>query len=268
MVGWQLLKDKETQAVIISTRHNTHADLVQQALKAGKHVFVEKPLALTFEELQAVYKTWQKNPHILTVGYNRRFAPQVKALQAKLPTTGSRQTLIRINAGQLPNDNWQNDANVGGGRLLGEVCHFLDLALALTPSKPTKLYATQGEGQDNYSITLTFEDGSTAQVFYTSEGDSSFSKERIEVYAGGSVGVVDNFTKATITKKGRTQTLGRTNWLAGQDKGHKAELTAFLEGCRTGVMPIEGAELFLSAALPLLTAESIQTGEPVIVEGL
>ena len=261
-----IFNDGVTDAVLITTRHNTHAQLVQDALKAKKHVFVEKPLALTLEDLAAVYKAWKKNPHTLLVGYNRRFAPQIKNLLAKLPEDGARQVLVRVNAGQLPSGNWQSDAAIGGGRLLGEVCHFLDLALALTQRKPTQIFAQQGEGQDNYTIQLTFEDGSLATVFYTSDGDSSYSKERVEVYAGGVIGVIDNFMNAFITRGGRKRKLGGSNLISGQNKGHGAELEAFVQGCRTGSMPIPAEELFLSASLPLLAQESIESGAPVKIE--
>lgn len=266
-----VLADTATHAVIISTRHNTHASFVEQCLKAGKHVFVEKPLALTLNELESIEKTYKKHPNCLLVGFNRRFSPMTQALQTKLKGLGPRQILIRVNAGQLPQDNWQSDSQIGGGRLLGEVCHFTDLAYALaqndqnneTENAPTQIYATQGQGQDNYAITINFTDGSIAQIFYTSDGDTSQSKERIEVYAGESVGIIDNFTSASFTTRGKMKSLGKTNLLTGQNKGHAAELDAFLEACKSGQLPIPFGQLITSSKLTLLAKQSITAGTPL-----
>lgn len=262
-----ILQHPDVNAVAIMTRHHQHAAQVQAALQAGKHVFVEKPLALTRAELADVYTTWQAHPQVLMVGYNRRFAPQVQALMHHLPADVPRQVSIRVNAGQLPADNWQNTAE-GGGRLLGEVCHFLDLAMYLAGSTPVSLWAQQGTGQDNYTISVQFADGGLAQIIYTSDGDSSFSKERIEVFAAGAVGVIDNFMSATLTKGGRTRKLGTSNLLQGQDKGHAAELQAFVQAIRgKGDWPIPAPDLFLSASLPLAAQESIETQQIIDLRG-
>ncbi len=262
-----VLNHADVNAVVIMTRHHQHAAQVQAALQAGKHVFVEKPLALTRDELAAVYATWQQQPQVLMVGYNRRFAPQVQALMKRLPDDVPRQVSIRVNAGHIPADNWQNTPE-GGGRLLGEVCHFLDLAMFLAGSLPVSLWAQQGSGQDNYIVSMQFANGGMAQVFYTSDGDSSFSKERIEVYAGGCVGVIDNFMTATLTKGGRTQKLGSSNLLQGQDKGHTAELQAFTAAVRGKAdWPIAAADLFLSASLPIAAQESIESGQIIKLDG-
>jgi predicted dehydrogenase/threonine dehydrogenase-like Zn-dependent dehydrogenase len=259
-----LYADDKTHAILIATRHNSHAELTCQALEAGKHVFVEKPLALNMKELAAVEKAYKKRNNVLLVGFNRRFAPHTQALLHRLPASGPRQVLIRVNAGRLPQENWQSDPQVGGGRLLGEVCHFTDLALALVEAAPAYIYATAGQGQDNYHITISFTNGSTAQIFYTSDGDTSISKERVEVYTGGAVGIIDNFTSATLTQGGKTKKLGHHNLLTGQDKGHQAGLKAFLRACRGEISsPIPPQTLFLSSALPLLAQQSIQTGQPV-----
>jgi predicted dehydrogenase len=259
-----ILQDDKTHAVLIATRHNSHAELVSQALAAGKHVFVEKPLALDMKQLSTVEKAYKKSACLLMVGFNRRFAPHTQALLNQLPATGPRQVLIRVNAGALPQNNWQSDRHLGGGRLLGEVCHFTDLALTLANSDPTRLYATAGKGQDNYHITISFTDGSSAQIFYTSDGDTSLSKERVEVYAGGTVGLIDNFTRASLTQGGRTRKLKGSTLINGQNKGHQAELKAFIRACQgQDEAPIPPQELFLSSTLPLLAQESIQTGQPV-----
>ncbi|MFZ2619433.1 MAG: bi-domain-containing oxidoreductase [Alphaproteobacteria bacterium] len=266
---WQ---DSSTHAVLIATRHDSHAALTCAALKAGKHVFVEKPLAMTEAELQDVEKAYatatKTSGKVLMVGYNRRFAPATQALMKILPYAGPRQILMRVNAGQLPSEHWTMDAREGGGRLIGEACHFLDFAYYLSGSQPVSLYATSGLGQDNYAVTMTFANGGTAQIFYTSEGDSAFSKERVEVYASGMVGVIDNFNEAYTMRGGRKRALTRANLLRGQNKGHAAGLQAFVAACRGQSAPIAAAELFLSARLPLLAAESIRTGQVVPVPTL
>ncbi len=256
-----LYNDAETHAVVVATRHDTHAQYVQEALGAKKHVFVEKPLAMTLDELEAVQKAHQKAGKVLMVGYNRRFAPLTQELQTAFADhTGARQVFIRVNAGRLPEENWQNDPSEGGGRLIGEVCHFIDLAYALAGSEPTSFVIQQGEGQDVFAITLKFENGGVAQVFYTSEGDTSFSKEYVEVYGGGKIGVIDNFRLGWVTENGRKRKLHQ-GIMPTQDKGHSAELAAFIAACRgEQEAPIAAQELFTSAKLTLLAPEALKTG--------
>lgn len=255
----EVLTDVETHAVIVATRHNTHADLVSKALTSGKHVFVEKPLAMNFNELSAVEAAYKKATNRqLMVGYNRRFSPHtVKLKEAFDGVSGPKQVLIRANVGQLPDENWQNDAKTGGGRLIGELCHFLDLAYHIVGERPKSVFTARSEGQDVFTTVIMFEKGHMATIVYTSEGDTAFSKERVEIFGGGMVGVIDNFRKSTLSNNGRSKTL-HGGALSGTDKGHKAGLLAFVAGCKSGTHVMTPEDVFVSAALPLLAAKSIQ----------
>ena len=253
---WQ---DAETHAVVIATRHDTHARFVQEALSAGKHVFVEKPLALTLDELEQVSTVWQQSGKWLMVGFNRRFSPAVQALTEQFADIATpRQVLIRVNAGRLDDGNWQHNADEGGGRLLGEGCHFVDLALCLLGSPVQRVWACRGQGQDVFAITLQTVDGSTAQIMYSSEGDTSFSKEYIEMYGGGMVGVINNFQSAYLSRNGRTQKL----WKGAQDKGHAAELLSFVQAIRGEPTNWRSDTFITSMRATLMAAQSITSNQP------
>ncbi|MCP5404692.1 MAG: bi-domain-containing oxidoreductase [Pseudomonadaceae bacterium] len=245
-----LWKDKATHAVFIGTRHNVHAAQAVDALKAGKHVWVEKPLGLTAAEIDKVEKAHTKSGRVLMVGFNRRFSPALVPLKAKLEgVTSPKHILIRVNAGKLEGDNWQNGAE-GGGRLLGEVVHFTDMALWLAGSEVSALEIAHGAGQDNYTISLGFADGSLATVIYSSEGDPAAPKERVEVMAGGASGVMDNYQRTTWSHNGYRQTLYKKPWHKGQEKGHAQALAAWLAAIRgEGEAPISPADIFASSRL-------------------
>lgn len=258
------LADAETHAVIVATRHNTHADLVTKALKAKKHVFVEKPLAMSFKELSQIEAAQKKSSNTqLMVGYNRRFSPHVQKLKMAFDDVETpKQVIIRANVGQLPVDNWQNDAKTGGGRLIGEMCHFTDLAYHFIEKRPKNVFTARSEGRDVFTTVITFENGDMATIIYTSEGDTAFSKERVEIFGGGKVGMIDNFRKTTLSDNGKSKILHGSK-LSATDKGHKAGLEAFIEACKTGERVMNPQELFISAALPLMAAKSIAAGKPV-----
>jgi predicted dehydrogenase/threonine dehydrogenase-like Zn-dependent dehydrogenase len=263
----EIINDSSTHAVAIATQHNTHANLVGQALHAGKHVFVEKPLGMSFEELDMVEKEFRNSNKVLMVGFNRRYSPYAMALNDHFSNILTpRQVMIRVNAGKLEGDNWQNDPKTGGGRLIGEACHFVDLALYLADSAPIEVYATAGDGQDVYNIIIRHENGSTSTIVYTSEGDSSFSKELVEVYAGGSVGVIDNFRKASIISNGKRRKIRVKNGFfdGSQDKGHQNELAAFI-GAVNGNAPLDIDSMFKVSRLTLLMAQSMVEGQPLKV---
>jgi 2-desacetyl-2-hydroxyethyl bacteriochlorophyllide A dehydrogenase len=261
------LEDPATQAVVIATRHNAHATQVVQALRAGKQVWVEKPLALTAVELGNIEKALSQAAQapVLMVGFNRRFSPALIPLQAKLAATGgARRVMIRVNAGQVEATSWQQTAE-GGGRLLGEVCHFTDLALWLLGQAGVngveQITAQRGAGQDEYSLTLRFADGSLADILYTSEGDPAAPKERIEVFGGGAYGVMDNYSHTTWQQGGRVQTLYRRPFWQGQNKGHAAALAAWVEACRGGGNRLPSpAELLASSRLILQVQEILTKG--------
>lgn len=257
-----VLADPNTDAVIIATRHDTHAALTIDALRQGKHVFVEKPLALSETELEGVFDALKTSGKALMVGFNRRFSPYTQALAAQFANIGGpRQVLLRVNAGRLDDGNWQNDPKVGGGRLLGEACHFIDLGCFLAGGKPVEVSATAGQGQDNYAITLRFDNGSLATVLYTSDGDTSVSKEYIEVFGGGAVGVIDNFRTGYFSRNGTKATIKVPG---GQNKGHAAEMEAFVAAIR-GQQPLAMMleDIYLSTKATLAAQRAMAEGVPV-----
>lgn len=250
--------DPATQGVIIATRHNAHASQAIAALKAGKHVWIEKPLTLTAVELGNIEATLVKmpTPRILMIGFNRRFSPALVPLQQRLAAiAGPRRVQLRINAGRIEGPSWQQTEE-GGGRLLGEVCHFTDLALWLLgqggANAVEKVVATQGTGQDDYSLTLRFADGSLADILYTSEGDPAAPKERLEVFGGGAFGCMENYTSTTWQQGGRVKTLYRRPFWQAPNKGHRPALAAWVAACRGEVNQIPTVtELLVSSRLIL-----------------
>ena len=240
-----LLADTSCNTVVIATRHDSHASLVQQALAAGKHVFVEKPLCLTAEELTAIEAAYT-GEYLLMVGFNRRFAPLLIDLQQQLTRfSGPKAFISTCNAGAIPLDHWCQDPALGGGRLLGEACHFVDLLrhLADSPIEDLQLLcATDGKPcPDTFSLQLRFADGSIGTVHYFANGSKSFPKERLEVFAAGNVLCLDNYRKL----KAWGIPGFRTRRLLSQDKGQTACCAAFLKAIEVGgPPPIPLSELF------------------------
>ncbi len=235
----QILKDPNINTVAILTRNDSHADLVIKALKAGKHVFVEKPLAVDSNQLTAIIEQQSTtNSQLLTVGYNRRFAPLSKTLHSFLnPRTEALYAHYRVNAGYLPLDHWVHDPVTGGGRIVGEACHFIDLITFLVGAAPVSVsaHALPDGGKyrgDNVSMSFTFPDGSLGVVDYFANGDRSFPKERLEVFCGGKVAVLDDFRKLELMEEGK-----RKEERGAQDKGWRAEWVAFAKVIREGGDP-------------------------------
>lgn len=262
----QILKDKNINAVAVLTRHHLHGRQTLAALKAGKHVFSEKPLALTEKELTAIEKhlAGRGNP-LLMVGFNRRFAPLAKQLVAFI---GDRQQPLaahyRVNAGPLPANHWLLDPNQGGGRLLGEGCHFIDFLTFVVGDAPISV-STQSltigaeRGQENLQVTLRFDDGSLGTLTYLSNGDRSLPKERLEVFCGGKVAVLDDYRALDLTQNGRTRGLR-----SSQEKGHRAAWQAFINALRTGGgPPIPYAQIFGGARANMAALRSLETGNEV-----
>ncbi|MBI1309558.1 MAG: zinc-binding dehydrogenase [Proteobacteria bacterium] len=277
----KVLSDDNTHGVMVMTRHNAHAAQVLAALKADKNVWVEKPLALSLKDIDAVQSAAEKSGRVLMVGFNRRFSPALLPLKARLAkVSGPKQVLVRVNAGRLDDGGWQH-SNEGGGRLLGEVCHFTDVCMWLIGAggegRGTRLEsvnAVQGAGQDDYVVTLRFADGSVGTVFYSSEGDSGFAKERVEVFGGGATGVMDNYMSTVWSEGGRKSTLYKKGMFGGQEKGHAPAIAAWLQGCalggtgnaEQGSQGIPGVgELCDSSRVVLWAEESISAGKPVKV---
>jgi len=223
----KLLEDKDIDLIIIATPHNTHAKFAIEALDAGKHVYVEKPLAINMEQLEQVKEAYERNSQHLIVGFNRRFSPFAKWIKEQLQTDKF-TTLIQytINAGEIPKDHWINDPTVGGGRIIGEVCHFVDFCQYLTGSKikNASTFSINGNSEkyinnDNISMNIEFANGSLANIIYTSMGPKSYPKENVRVFTNGNVAELKNFVKAEIYKGGRKIKKSKLQ----QDKGFMDE---------------------------------------------
>jgi len=236
-----LINDDEINTVVITTPHNTHARFTLQALEAGKNVFVEKPLAITHDDLDAIESAYNKAHEndagpALMVGFNRRFAPLMMKLKKQVMKSNAPMSVVyTCNAGHIPADTWYQDPEVGGGRIIGESCHFIDIARHLIASPITNVAATgtkTAEGvtncHDTATITLTFENGSIATIHYFANGHQSFPKERIEVFQSGKVFTLDNFRK--------TKGFGSLfkNSSLSQDKGQENCSQAFVDGLVAG----------------------------------
>lgn len=259
-----VINDEKINAIVIATRHDSHAQLAANALKAGKHVFVEKPLALSRDSLNdvkaAFYKAHEsgRGPQLM-VGFNRRFAPHVVRMRRYLDTVqGPKSIILTMNAGAIPGTHWTQDPEKGGGRIVGEACHLIDLARFLAKSPITGVQArAMVDGvnvADSATITLSFADGSVATVHYFANGHSSFPKERIEVFAEGKVLQIDNFLKMTGFGWGRAANVR----LFRQDKGQKSCVAAFVNAIEIGTPAIPVEELFEVADTTLEAAEQLR----------
>ncbi len=235
----QILGDSGTDVVFIATRHDTHAPLAIEALAAGKHVFVEKPLAIDQAQLDAAITAAEASDRVLMVGFNRRFAPLiVKAKAALAGRTAPLVMLYRVNAGPVPAESWLH-GDEGGGRIIGEVCHFIDTLGFLADALPVERHLVAAKDHaDAVSLQLRLADGSIGTIIYTSLGDRSFAKEYIEVFAAGRVITIDDFRRAVFVTDGKR----RTERLARQDKGFAEELRQFLASVRGDQPPPIGLE--------------------------
>jgi predicted dehydrogenase/threonine dehydrogenase-like Zn-dependent dehydrogenase len=257
-----ILGDPDLDAVLIATRHHTHASLVSQALEAGKAVFVEKPLALTEDELDAIAETVARTGNDrLMVGFNRRFAPLLVDLQRRFgPTTTPLALRYLVNAGPLAADSWYRDTAREGSRFAGEGGHFIDTLAAWVGAPPTSVHAV-GDPAGDLQATLSFADGSTASLTYAASGTARAPKEVLDVTGEGRCARLDNFASATVwTPRGREVRRQRF----GQDKGQRAELAAFAEAVRTGgPMPIPLASLLSTTRATLAVGASLVSGTTV-----
>jgi len=262
----------DTDAVVISTRHDTHAEYVCKALAAGKNVFVEKPVALNMNDLGQVESALEKNPsRQLLVGFNRRYAPLTKEVLDHFSSVRSpRVVQIRVNAGFIPKDHWIQNPEAGGGRIIGEACHFIDLASALVESDPIEVHTVgvQKAGvspllNDNVCISLRFADGSVASVVYTSDGSKAQSKEHVAMFGGGRSAVIDDFRGAEFFEG---DTGHRRSKGSAQDKGQTAMFEAWLASLRSGEPACAATTLLAVSAATIAAVESLIVGGPVAVE--
>lgn len=258
-----ILSREDITAVVIATRHDDHAALATRALRAGKAVFVEKPLALTHAELDDVVASLTDDS-ILMVGFNRRHSPFARRIAAELAGVKQRVVTIRVNAGPLPADHWLLDPLVGGGRLVGEGCHFVDLAAFLLGGPVIAAYASAIpepshplDTADSFVATLRSESG-VASLVYTGVGDISLAKERIEVFAEGAAFVIDDFRRLEIYR-GRKRTVVRS----AQDKGHASEIQAFVDAVTGGGPAPDPADYIASSRVTLALRDSLLRGERV-----
>jgi predicted dehydrogenase/threonine dehydrogenase-like Zn-dependent dehydrogenase len=263
----QILRDPDVDLVLITTRHHLHARMATEALRAGKHVFVEKPLALFQEELEELIGAHQQfaGSRSLTVGFNRRFSAHAQKMKVLLGTSPM-NVVATMNAGSIPASSWVHDRAVGGGRILGEACHFIDLITYLTGSRVTAVcmnaMGTQPDDTtDNATLLLKYQNGSTGVINYFANGSKSYSKERVEVYSQERTLILDNFR----TLKGYGFR-GFSSVRTPQDKGHQEQFRLLLERIRTGGEPlIAFDELVNTTRATLAALESLQRGEWVRV---
>lgn len=269
----QVLNDPDINTIAILTRHHLHASQVLTGLRAGKHVFCEKPLALNQSELDEIFSllaAQQASCPLLTVGFNRRYAPLAKKLkdfidQRKEPLVAH----YRINAGYLPLNHWLHDPNQGGGRIIGEGCHFIDFLTFLVGEAPNSVsgVALPDAGyyrQDNIALTFTFRDGSLGTIHYLANGDKSFPKERLEVFAGGRVAVLDDFRMLELVHTGQRDVLRSR---LRQDKGYLAEWETLLNAIRTaGPPPIRYSDLSTVSQASFAAVKALQSGQPITIQ--
>jgi predicted dehydrogenase/threonine dehydrogenase-like Zn-dependent dehydrogenase len=269
----KLLTDPGATAVVIATRHHLHAGQVCAALRAGKHVFCEKPLCLREDELVEIVRTYAEarvagKPQLM-VGFNRRFSPMAIRMKKFLLETAEPLALhYRVNAGYIPADHWVNDLEQGGGRLLGEVCHFVDFLCFLAGEAievQARVLANPGQySGDNVIVSLAFASGSQGTITYVANGDKSFSKERLEVFGGGRVAVLEDFRSLELVSHGRKQ---RIHSRFRQDKGHRAECAAFANAIRAGgTSPIPFEEIVGSTLATLRAAQSLASGTAAAID--
>ena len=260
-----VLEDPTIDAVFVVTRHHSHADFVCRALEQGKAVFVEKPLALTHEQVDQVLETVARtgNDRVM-VGFNRRFAPLFTDLRRRFGTPGSPVSArYLVNAGRLDSSSWYLNEELEGSRFLGEGGHFIDTLSAWVGHPPVEVTALQTSNGADLHVMLRHADGSLATITYATDGDSRFPKETLDVSGGGSNARLDNFTRATVWNRSGKDV---KRSYAGQDKGQRAEVAAFVEAVRRGApMPIALDSLTATTRATIAVAESLTSGRPVVL---
>ena len=263
----EVLDENDVNLVVIGTRHDLHARLAGKALRLNKHVFVEKPLALNDAELDEVVESASSSSAQLMVGFNRRFSPLAQHAREFFADRQAPLSIVyRINAGRVPKEHWIQDHDEGGGRIIGEVCHFIDFMTFLTASLPVSVYAEGVSAKsdklldaDSVFITLKFSDGSNGTIAYLAEGDKALAKERIEIFGAGRSFVIDDFRRAISYKDGRENVLA----LKAQDKGQSDEVRAVCESISSGgKSPISLDELVATTRATFRVLDSLREKLP------
>lgn len=260
-----VVENKTINTVFIATPHSSHADLVIQSLEAKKNVFVEKPLAVSLEELDKIIKVKSKNDYPLMVGFNRRFAPICLAIKKEFENTDEPLVInIRVNAGFIPKDHWTQIPEIGAGRIIGEMCHFIDLMQFFTNSEPVKVYADCIQSnneklklEDNIAVVIKFKDGSVGNLTYVANGDKSLPKEHIEIFGAGKVGFINDFRNGSLYARNKSKSLKSSG------KGHQQEIQAFLAALKDGKnSPIDFRSICLTTLSTFKIIDSLKTGLP------
>ncbi len=265
----ELLVDTKTSAILVATRHDLHAELVIAALRAGKHVFVEKPLCIRADELtqiDAVVRELGSKCPMIMVGFNRRFAPATGKVRDHFRGIAPLSVTYRFAPGPIPAAAWPQDEDVGGGRIIGEACHCIDTCTAIVGSPPVRVYAESvakvggvETTDDRVFITLRHENGATSSIAYQAGGDRAGPVERIEVFGGGRSAVVDEWDRVEMWKGGSSERAR-----GGKDKGHAGEVTAFLDACRRGgAWPIPWDEIYGVTWASIMAVQSLRQGLPI-----
>ena len=267
----EILNDDEINLVVIGTRHDSHAELAIRALQSNHHVFVEKPLALNDQELDGIIAAASNSSGQLMVGFNRRFSPLAQAAKDFFnPRTDPLSILYRVNAGRIAREHWIQDSREGGGRIVGEVCHFLDLMTFLTGALPVSIFAEAAASnneaiidEDSVFITIRFADGSNGCIAYLSEGDKALAKERVEIFGNQRSVVLDDFRSATFYRNGKTA----TKRLRAQDKGQADEVRAICDVVlHDKPAPISLEELVATTRATFRALDSLRTGRRLKID--
>jgi predicted dehydrogenase/threonine dehydrogenase-like Zn-dependent dehydrogenase len=268
----ELLNDENIDVVLIATRHNLHALMIIEALKAEKDVFVEKPLAMNEDELTKLISAVKENQGQVMVGFNRRFSPFTKYVKELFGPINEPVVInCRVNAGYISKDSWVHDPKQGGGRIIGEVCHFVDLIQYLSDSLPKSVYAECISGsneampdEDNVAITIKLRNGSVGSIIYVASGDKSYPREKVEVFGKGSVALINNFKSMSFIKDGKTKK--KRSYLS-IDRGHNDEMSALFRSIKDGKdFPVDFEEYVYTTLATFKIVESISEGKPMRVD--
>jgi polar amino acid transport system substrate-binding protein len=260
-----IFENQTINTLFIATQHDTHAQYTLGGLKSQKAVYVEKPLAMNMDELNEIIAAYEKSTSpVLMVGFNRRFAPVSLIAKDTFKNMGEPLVMnFRVNAGFIPKDHW-TQTNAGGGRIIGEICHFIDLMQFFTDAEPVKVFAEcidasndKIKNDDNLSITVKFSDGSVGNLVYTANGDKALPKERFEIFCGNTVFIIDDFRNGMLYRNNKEKHFKTSG------KGHKQEVEAFFQALSSGTgSPIPFRSLCLTTLVTFKIVESIATGLP------